>query len=233
MTIQPKILIVEDDMDACGMLVDYLQENGFDVQCVETATEAISWFKNDRFDLILLDLNLPDYNGLEVLRSANVIVTVPILVISGIKEKSSKLAAFKLGAVDYIVKPIDLEELEARIWTQLRRGGELSPNSHKDESGGTNLFELREGSVFCRGKLLELTMSELNIFLALLENRNRVVPRSNLVALLESNISERSLDNYIKNVRKKLDGCNLPSKQILKTVYGGGYMLVDSFKKSL
>ncbi len=118
-----------------------------------------------------------------------------------------------------------MDELEARIWAHLRRGSELV--SKVQEEKNANAFEFKDGFVFYQGQRIDLTMTELNIFQALMENRNKVVPRSTLIELLGSNISERSLDNYVKNIRKKLEHHGIHAKQVLKTVYGGGYMLAD------
>ncbi len=222
---KPKILLIEDDMTASQMIYEYLMSNSFDVKAVETATEAISFLNNDRFDLIILDLNLPDYDGFEVLKALKGMITTPTLVVSAYSHTSYKLTAFKLGAYDYIAKPVDLEELEARIWVHLRHSSSLNLKAARPLTEG-NRFNVIDGTVTMDGEPIPLTGIEYEIFSYLYKNRNKVVSRDTLVSILSSQITERSLDNHIKNIRKKI-GDDGRKKIYLKTVYGTGYMLKD------
>jgi DNA-binding response OmpR family regulator len=213
-----KVLLVEDDETASELIVKYLTGCGFDITPVFTATDGISHIRHDDFDIVLLDMNLPDFNGFEVLKSIQARLPVPVIVTSAYSDTRSKLTAFKYGADDYMVKPLDMEELEARIWVQLKRNSKI--RIEEDEK----LFEVRNGNMYFKGKYLELTTIEFEIFVCLLKNRNQIVSREELLGSLSAYSSQRSLDNHIKNIRKKI-GDSGSRAQYLKTVYGIGYTL--------
>jgi len=213
-----RILLVEDDETASEIIFHFLQDCGFDVNAVFTATDSIAKSNNEEYDIVLLDINLPDYNGFEVLKKLRQHTTIPIIVTSAYSDTKSKLTAFKYGANDYMVKPLDLEELEARIWVQLSNTSKIKTPLEK------NLFELKENAIYFNGEILELTSIEFEILSILVTNKNKVIKREDLVNALSSLSSERSLDNHIKNIRKKI-GDNGRKSMYLKTEYGVGYKL--------
>ena len=215
------ILLVEDDELASEILHNYLLECGFCVMPVFTATDAVSYVKNNHYDLLLLDINLPDFNGYEVLKSIKNYISLPIIITSAYNDTQSKLLAFKYGASDYMVKPLDLEELEARIWIQLGKNSEIKIQESK------KTFELSNGTIYFQKQPLHLTTIELEIFITLLKNNNQVIAREELISSLSALSSPRSLDNHIKNIRKKIaDYCD--KNVYLRTEYGIGYLLFNS-----
>lgn len=216
-----KILLIEDDEFTAGLIKNFLEEYNFKVDIVDTVTSAISNIKFEKYSIILLDINIPDFNGFEVLKFLNKNnVNIPVIVISAYSEKSSKLLAFKLGAVDYMVKPIDPEELEARIWVHIKN---VSTFVEKIEK---KVFQLVNGTIFFEDKSLKLTKTEFEILKYLIENKNSVVKRDDLLKCLSSIIqSDRSLDYHIKNIRIKM-GDNGANPRYLITEYGLGYKLV-------
>ncbi len=211
-----KILLVEDDELASEIIYNYLQSCDFYVTPVFTATDAIAYLKHEHYDLLLLDINLPDFNGFEVLKSLRNIKKLPIIITSANSDTKSKLLAFKYGASDYMVKPLDLEELQARIWLQLGKSSEIKTEDEK------LLFEIKDFNIYFQNKKIELTTIEFDILSMLIKNKNLVIKRKDLVASLSSLNSHRSLDNHIKNIRKKI-GDNGSKAIYLKTVYGVGY----------
>jgi len=213
-----RILLVEDDEAASEIIYDFLQDCGFDVKCVFTATDSIAISNNEEFDIVLLDISLPDYNGFEVLKKLRQHTPVPIIVTSGHSETKSKITAFKYGANDYMIKPLDLEELEARIWVHLSNTSKIKTPLEK------NIFEIKDNAIYFAGELVELTSIEFEILSILINNKNKVIKRAELVDALSSLSSERSLDNHIKNIRKKI-GDNGRKSMYLKTEYGVGYKL--------
>jgi len=213
-----RVLLVEDDETASEMIYDFLQDCGFDVKAVFTATDSIAISNNEEFDIVLLDISLPDYNGFEVLKKLKQHTTVPIIVTSAHSDTKSKLTAFKYGANDYMVKPLDLAELEARIWVQLSNTSKIKTPMEK------NLFEIKENAIYFNGEVIELTSIEFEILTILVNNKNKVIKRGDHVDALSSLSSERSLDNHIKNKRKKI-GDNGRKSMYLKTEYGVGYKL--------
>ena len=216
-----KILLIEDDEFTAGLIKNFLEEYNFKVDIVDTVTSAISNIKFEKYSIILLDINIPDFNGFEVLKFLNKNnVNIPVIVVSAYSEKSSKLLAFKLGAVDYMVKPIDPEELEARIWVHIKN---VSTFVEKIEK---KVFQLVNGMIFFEDNSLKLTKTEFEILKYLIENKNSVVKRDDLLKCLSSIIqSDRSLDYHIKNIRIKM-GDNGANPRYLITEYGLGYKLV-------
>ncbi len=216
-----KILLIEDDEFTAGLIKNFLEEYNFKVDIVDTVTSAISNIKFEKYSIILLDINIPDFNGFEVLKFLNKNnINIPVIVVSAYSEKSSKLLAFKLGAVDYMVKPIDPEELEARIWVHIKN---VSTFVEKIEK---KVFQLVNGMIFFEDKSLKLTKTEFEILKYLIENKNSVVKRDDLLKCLSSIIqSDRSLDYHIKNIRIKM-GDNGANPRYLITEYGLGYKLV-------
>ncbi len=213
-----KILLVEDNELESELVYEYLIDCDFDVKTVFTATDSISHLKNDHFDILLLDINLPDFTGYEVLKSIKQYISIPTIILSACSETQHKLLAFKYGANDYMVKPIDLEELEARIWLQLGNSSKISLTKTKDT------FTIKKNIIYFNNTKLNLTTTECEIFKVLIKNKNSIVSREKLMESLSSISSQRSLDNHIKNIRKKLnDNGNKP--KYLKTEYGLGYIL--------
>ena len=216
-----KILLIEDDDNSALLIKNFLEEYDFTVDIASTVTTAVSNIRFEKYSIILLDINLPDFNGFEVLKFLNKNkMNIPTIVVSAYSDKNSKLQAFKLGANDYMVKPIDPEELEARIWVQLKN---VSIYMEKIDK---NVFQLNNNSITFENKLLKLTKTEFEILKYLIENKNNVVNRDELLKCLSSVIqNDRSLDYHIKNIRLKI-GDNGSNPKYLITEYGLGYKLV-------
>ncbi|MGE4457353.1 MAG: response regulator transcription factor [Arcobacteraceae bacterium] len=213
------ILLIEDDHETALLLKEYLDDVDFSVDIFDTVTSAISSINFKDYSSILLDINMPDFNGFEVLKflSKNKI-NIPVIVISAYSDKNIKLQAFKLGANDYMVKPIDPEELEARIWVQLRNHTDLTVEK-------TKTFEISENTIYFDAEPLNLTKTEFDILSLLIKNKNSVVKRDYLLDFLSSiSINNRSLDYHIKNIRKKLKD-NATNPKYLITEYGVGYKI--------
>jgi DNA-binding response OmpR family regulator len=214
-----KILIVEDDLLAAELISDFLRTCNFEVEAVFSVTDGLSSLNTQSYDLLLLDLNLPDFTGFEILKTIKNRLLLPIIVMSAHSDTRSKVAAFKYGASDYMVKPLDLEELEARIWVQLGRNSEIPMRQERDR------FEIRGSSIYFEGEAIDLTVTEFDILSQLIEQKNRAVRREVLIDTLSSVSSPRSLDNHIKNIRKKLDQSG-SSAAAIRTEYGVGYKLL-------
>ena len=212
-----RILFIEDDLTAARYIVEFLEEYGFSITHTDSVASGISYLKNDRFDLILLDLNLPDFSGFELLKQCE--KRLPVIVISALSNTATKIKAFRYGAIDYMVKPVDLLELEARIWVHLGKFDQ------KTETKNRSFFRIENGTAYMQDEALDLTPVEFEIFEQLLKNRNRAVSRERLAAALSTLTSHRTLDYHIKNIRTKLKDSG-KSPRYLKTEYGIGYKLV-------
>jgi DNA-binding response OmpR family regulator len=216
-----KILLIEDDDDTAILIKEFLEEYDFDVCVISTITDAISNIKFNKYSLVLLDLNLPDFEGYEFLKFIHKNrINISVIVISAYSDKNSKLQAFRLGACDYMIKPIDPEELEARIWVHLKN------NSLFIEKVNKSRFQINDNLIIFEDSPLRLTKTEFEILKYLIQNKNQTVSRDKLLDFLSSIVqSDRSLDYHIKNIRIKL-GDNGSNPKYLLTEYGMGYKLI-------
>ena len=215
---QIKILVIEDDETAAKWLHSFLCDNDFIVDTIHTITDGISYLKHNKYDLIILDLNLPDFSGFELLKSMKNNISLPVIVTSAYNDTTTKVQTFKYGASDYMVKPIDLEELGARIWALLGRSSEIKISDKA-------IFEIYDTTVYFNHEPLDVTTTEFQILEHLIKNKNKTISRNNLASALSSISSPRSLDHHIKNIRLKINDSNKNNKY-LKTEYGIGYKLV-------
>ena len=216
-----KILYIEDDLIAAEIVVEFLQSYDFEVEFCDTITTALSLLQQKEFHLLLLDLTLPDFSGLELIKKVRQSQNIPIIVLSAHSETKTKVTAFRYGANDYMVKPISLEELEARIWALLGRFTQIQTSNEVEQ----NMCYIKGNTIFFHNEALDLTQVEFDILSLLLQNKNQVISRELLSTSLSCISSPRSLDYHIKNIRKKLKD-NASNPRYLKTQYGVGYKLV-------
>lgn len=219
---QNNVLLIEDDEQTAFLIKDFLEEYDLKVDFTATVTNAISNIKFEKYSIILLDLNLPDFNGYEVLKFLNTHkINIPVIVLSAYSDKQSKLQAFKLGACDYMVKPIDPEELEARIWVHIKNSSSFHSNKTIHAT-----FEIANNTVLFNNIPLKLTKTEFEILSFLIKYKNTTVKREQLFGYLSSMTqSERSLDYHIKNIRIKLGDTGSNPKYLI-TEYAVGYKLI-------
>jgi len=216
-----KILLIEDDEIASKLICDFLGGCGFSIEAVFTLTDGISHINTNHYDLLILDINLPDFSGFEMLKYIKNRISLPVIITSAYSDIKYKISAFKYGASDYMVKPLNLEELEARIWVHLGRNSEIQTEEEKQ------LFQIKDSYIQFKEKIIDLTSIEFEIFSQLIKHKNKVVSREVLVSALSSISSHRSLDNHIKNIRKKI-GDTGNKALYLKTEYGVGYKLSEN-----
>ena len=216
-----KILLVEDDEIASYLMQGFLEEKGFSVTPVFTVSDAISHLRLDKYDLLLLDLSLPDYNGFELLSNIKTSIAIPTIIISAYSETEFKVKAFKFGANDYVVKPVDFLELEARIWALLSRNENIVSIDEAE-----NLFTIRNDQILFKKSALTLTSVEFDLLSFLINHPEQVISRELLTESLTAISSHRLLDNHIKNIRRKIEEDGSKPKY-LKTEYGIGYILIN------
>ncbi len=213
-----KILIVEDDETASYLMKSFLEDCDFLVDTVFTVTDGVSYLKNNNYNLLLLDLNLPDFSGFDLLSSIANDVAIPTIVTSAYSDTKTKVKAFKYGANDYLTKPIDFIELEARIWALLSRKDNIKLVPTEDES----LFRIDSNKIYFKNEILVLTALEFDILSYFIKSTGQIISREQLTNSITSVKSHRLLDNHIKNIRKKIEEDS--SKPVyLKTEYGLGY----------
>jgi DNA-binding response OmpR family regulator len=219
-----KILIVEDERELAKSIVQYLRQESYVCEVAFSAQQATEKIALHDYDCILLDINMPDGNGLTILESLKIEGKADgVIIISARNSLDDKIKGLNLGADDYLVKPFHLSELGARISAVIRR----------KRFGGNNLLTLHELTIDLLGKvvsvnetLVDLTRKEYDLLLFLVSNKNRVVSKNAIAEHLSGDVAE-VFDNFdfiyahMKNLKKKLTeaGC----ADYIKTIYGLGY----------
>ncbi len=217
------IAIIEDEPDLVSLIAAHLRKEGFHVESFSDAERFFRSLTRKRPDLVVLDLMLPDMNGLDVCRALKkneAWRSIPVIMATARAEETDKVLGLELGADDYITKPFSLRELTARIKAVLRR---RAPEEGKGpiEIGGLVIdpegFEVKSG-----GRLLELTSTEFKILKLLASRRGRVLTREQILDELwgrDKIVLDRTVDAHIKNLREKL-GVN---SGLIKNIRGVGY----------
>lgn len=221
-----KVIVVEDDVQLNRVVTNYLGMNGYQVIGCLNANEAYDAMYNENFDVILSDIMMPDIDGFEFARTVRSInPNIPILFLSARDDLSAKQKGYQAGIDDYMVKPVELEELVLRIEALLRRANILS--SKKVIVGNVEL-DADSLSVFVTGNQIALTVREFNILFKLLSNPEHAFSRAQLMDefwSLESTTSLRAVDVYITKLRDKFSDVN---DFKIVTIHGLGYKVVIS-----
>lgn len=220
------ILIIEDSKDVNHMLVESLNEAGFDTESAYTGIEGINKARLNKYELILLDIMLPFKSGDEVLREIRTFSEIPVIIISAKDIVGTKIDLLKLGADDYITKPFDLGEVVARVEATLRR---FNKSENKIKYYQFKNLKLDDNSkrIFIGEQEIELTSKEYSILEMLIKNQDKVFTKSNIY---ESVWNEDYLgdDNAVKthmsNLRSKLRKAD-KTEEYIETVWGLGYRL--------
>lgn len=219
-TTKKKILLIEDNKEISRNIKEYLELEGFEVFQIFDWGNAIDECKNKKYDLILLDLMLPEIDWYTIAKKTTSKVDTPIIMITAKDSISSKLEWFEKWAIDYIIKPFDLRELEARIKAILKIN-----NTSKIIKIGCLYIDLEKREFIKEDKKLKITTKEFLIFEYLYINKNRVCTRTDLIEHVWWNDSlfddDAKLDVYISNLRKKLD------KKLIETIKWVWYRFWD------
>ena len=219
------ILMVEDDPSLIEGLEFSLHKNGFRVDVARTVQEAVSKFLKLRYDLLLLDLTLPDGNGFEICKKARQTSSVPIIFLTASDEEVNIVMGLDLGGDDYITKPFKLNELISRINALLRRTGlSNSPNIELKCNGIT--IKLDENRVLKEDQAIELTVAEYRLLCLFMQNPNIVLTRTHILNRLwdqsGSFVDDNTLSVYVRRLRSKIED-NPESPLFLLTMRGMGY----------
>lgn len=219
-----KILVVEDDKDLNRTVCTFLNQSGYEAAGCLEANEAYDAMYGNTFDLIISDIMMPGIDGFgfaKTVRSLN--EEIPILFMTARDDFASKQKGFRIGIDDYMVKPIDLDELLLRIGALLRRA--KIANSHKLDIGGLTL-DMDERSAVYNGKDISMTAREFNILYKLLSYPGKAFTRAQLMDEFwdaETDTSPRAVDVYMTKLRGKFEDCG---EFEIKTVHGLGYKAV-------
>jgi len=217
------IAIVEDDPDLATTLGIALEREGFEVECYATGREGLDGILGAPPDLVLLDLNLPDLDGLSVcreLRETPSVHDLPIIMLTARAEESDRVLGLDLGADDYVTKPFSLRELRSRIRAVLRRRS-LDTGVPEDEYSDPRLTVRRASmEVEFDGNPVRLTVREFELLWHLITNRPRVATRERILERvwgMSSDVETRTVDVLIRALRSKIDS------DLVETVIGAGY----------
>ena len=222
-----KILLVDDEPKVCELIKAYLVKDGYDVVIATDGKSAIDQAQRHKPDLILLDLNLPELDGLEVCRTIRKQSNVPIIMLTARDEEVDKIVGLEMGADDYVTKPFSPRELAARVSAVLRRYREGLKQGEQIVAGELRL-DPEKYEVTYLGQPLSLTAGEFKLLSVLSRNPGRVFTRLQLMdsAFGESYEGyERTIDAHIKNIRQKMSRLAPKSSNPLVTVRGVGYKL--------
>jgi DNA-binding response OmpR family regulator len=220
------ILMVDDDVDLNALVTEYLAKFGHRLTTATTATRGITELRRERPDLVILDIMLPDTDGLTLCREIRNEFDVPIIMLTARGEVADRVLGLELGADDYLSKPFEPRELVARIQSVIRRS-ESRKNHEKLESDGLSL-EKQTRRVNLDGTDIELTTMEFELLSVLMESHGRVLSRNRLIERLrgiDADVYDRSIDMLVSRLRDKL-GDDSTSPRFIKTVRLTGYQFV-------
>ena len=232
----PRVVVVDDEPELRAILCDYLGRHGFSVRAVASGDELDASLATEDADLLILDIAIPDEDGLSITRRIRAGRTVPILVLTAAADVVDRIVGLEVGADDYVTKPFDLRELRARIRALLRRSGRPALADTAAEQTGVRLVQFGRVKldVDARqllqddGEVVALTSMEFDLLNAFAQNPNRVLTRDRLLDLAhhrDSQPYDRSIDIRIARLRRKIEPD--PGKpQVIKTIHGTGYMYV-------
>ena len=224
-----KILIIEDETELAKSIAEYLSEENYLCEYAATFTEAIQKIEQHQYDCILLDIMLPDGNGLQILEELKAQNKQDgVIIISAKNALDDKIKGLQLGADDYLTKPFHLSELMARIYSVIRR--KQFNNSNMITQNELQI-DLLAKSVSINNENISLTKKEFDLLIYFIGNKNKVISKSTLAEHLSGDFADM-LDNHdfvyahVKNLKKKLydAGCD----HYLKTVYGTGYKWISN-----
>jgi DNA-binding response OmpR family regulator len=222
MSSKAKILIVEDDQRLAKLLLQELTFEGHDVVTVYTGTDALLQAEEGKFDLIVLDLNLPDIDGIEVAERLQNRIQASILMLTARADIDSKVKGLYAGASDYLTKPFSLQELVARIHVRLRE------QKKTETSVVYKQVELDLGRKLCRaeGQTLTLTLQEFKLMELLLKNRGRIYSKEDLESRLyeaDNLPGSNTVEVFVSSLRRKLSSAGVNG--LIQTVRGMGYVI--------
>ena len=227
-----KILIVEDDKGISDFIVPELEHEGYTTCLAESGRKALEMFENEKPDLVLLDIMLPELNGLEVLRRIRAVSTVPVILETARGETIDKINGLNLGADDYIPKPFEIEELLARINALFRRVSFAKPResvlNYKELTLNVDRmsFSMKSEAGSDANTEVPLSKTEFMLLKLLVENQGKVLSRSTIIDEIwgkDHFIDENTIDVYVGYLRQKIS--EFSKDEYIKTVRGAGYMM--------
>ncbi|UJL47131.1 response regulator transcription factor [Virgibacillus sp. NKC19-16] len=221
-----KVLLIDDEKRMLDLLALYLKPHNYDCKKAFGAIEALTFIKEEVFDIVLLDIMMPEMNGWELCKEIRRITDVPIIMVTAREQKEDIVKGLKLGADDYITKPFNEEELVARMEALLRRRDKTNTIEIDGLLWDESRFELSY-----KNKPINLTPKEFLMIGHLMKNPNQVFEREKLIDLIwefESETGGRTVDSHVRNIRDKIRQAGFPIDEYFVTVWGVGYKWIKS-----
>jgi len=222
------VLMIEDDVELAQILTEYLAGFQIKVDTIEDPFLALSHLRLHSYDLVILDLTLPGMDGLEVCKEILEKHNLPVIISSARSDITDKVAALQMGADDYLPKPYDPRELEARIHTVLRRRQAVEVEQKIDQSPKDLVLERDKQSIVFKSELLDLTQAEFGILAYLIEKAGYVISRQELIdniSVINEESSNKSIDVMVGRIRSKM-GDSAKNPEYIKAIRGVGYKLI-------
>lgn len=233
MATTPHIMVVDDEVEAREMVGDYLKMHGFEVTLCDGGASLREAMKGTKPDLVVLDLNMPEEDGLSIVRELKTRGGIPVIMLTATASAIDRVVGLELGADDYLPKPCELRELVARVRSVLRRSAATEaaaaavPNTNRTVRFGTKWLDLDAHLLRDDNEGVHpLTASEFNLLKAFAENPRRVLSRERLLDLANArdpDAFDRAIDVRITRIRKKIEP-KPDNPQIIRTVRGAGYL---------
>lgn len=223
-----KILIVEDETSFSEAISFLLGKEGFETDVAENGRTALELFKASAYDLVLLDLMIPEVSGIEVCRAIRTTSMVPIIMLTAKDSEVDKVVGLELGADDYVTKPYSSRELVARIKAVLRRGTTESMDADSNsaiQTAGNIRMDVERHQVTVNGTLINLPLKEFELLEFLMRNTGRVLTRGQLIDRVWGGDyygDTKTLDVHIKRLRSKIEE-DPANPQLIQTIRGLGY----------
>ncbi|WP_125781117.1 response regulator [Pseudoalteromonas rubra] len=221
MTSKHHILIVEDDYDIAEQVMLFFKASGFDISHIADGALVVDWVRKNKPEAILMDIMLPNQDGVECMRQIREFSMVPIVMLTAKVSEADRLKGLEFGADDYVCKPFSAAELVMRIKAILRRC-QAAPSASQE---APIVVDVEQLIVAIKGQTLSLTKVEFDVFAMLYQAPNRVFSRQQILDHIQPDnfdISDRVIDSHIKNIRKKIKQIDC-SPKIVESVYGAGY----------
>lgn len=233
---QANILVVEDDHSVRNLVSTTLQTHGYQFDAMINGESALLAMTSHHYDIILLDLGLPDQDGIDIIKTVRTFSIIPIIVLSARSSSEDKIAALDAGADDYLTKPFNIDELLARVRSTLRRAEYLQNMTTQEETvfeNGDLKINYLSATVSLKGKEIHLMPIEYNLLCLLAKNVGKVLTYQFILDKIWKNALESDLSSlrvYMTTLRKKIDKQYADDQKYIQTHIGIGYRMVRQKK---
>jgi two-component system response regulator CpxR len=229
-----RILIIDDDKELTEMLEEYLGQEGFEVETAANGQEGLRRATSEAFDLLILDVMLPEMNGFELLRKLRLKSQCPVIMLTARGQEVDRIVGLEIGADDYLGKPFSARELIARMNAVMRRA--QVPEAKREDviTIGDVVLDSAARTVRCKNKVVDLTSLEFEVLKVLVSAAGKIVSREDLfehVLQRKYSVFDRSVDNHVSSLRKKL-GSKIGEVERIKAVRNSGYVYAYTLPKA-